>query len=486
MISFFERLMSAGAENWTNAGILVGFILGAVAVGELLYHVFKMPQKNSRKIVHLLVGIVVGLIPFYISRFELAVAVGVFFIGANLVSLLLGMFSGMHDENDKSYGTVVFPLTYTFLVVIGWPNPWFIAIPMFIMAVSDAAAALVGQNILKPKPISEDLPNKSMQGSLALGVTAALILGAYFYFVMNAPGLLWLLPVFAFVLILSELVSKLGSDNFSLPLFALIIVQIVHSENMDLFLYAFAGVAVIAMLSRWLGFLSDSGIVFMALLGIFTFTFGQWQWSLPLVAFFLSSSLLAKLFPKNPSAEAFFEKSDKRDAGQVLANGGLPFLFLFLDQYFPGGLFYTLGLIVLSGATADTWATEIGSRFGGKPFHLRTGSRVDAGSSGAISLPGTMASLAGAGFIAAMASPWVGLQIIIYVSIFGFLVSLIDSILGAWVQLQLKCPDCGKIVETKHHCNNVPTEYHSGLAYIRNNQVNILSMVLAAIIFSLI
>jgi uncharacterized membrane protein len=64
-----------------------------------------------------------------------------------------------------------------------------------------------------------------------------------------------------------------------------------------------------------------------------------------------------------------------------------------------------------------------------------------------------MASLAGAGFIAVVASPWVGLQIIIYISIFGFLVSLIDSILGAWVQLQLKCPDCGKIVETKQHCN---------------------------------
>lgn len=54
-----------------------------------------------------------------------------------------------------------------------------------------------------------------------------------------------------------------------------------------------------------------------------------------------------------------------------------------------------LFLASLAAATSDTWATEIGRRYGGKPFQLRQISKDEIGRSGAMTFIGTLASLAG-------------------------------------------------------------------------------------------
>ena len=68
---------------------------------------------------------------------------------------------------------------------------------------------------------------------------------------------------------------------------------------------------------------------------------------------------------------------------------------------------YLLFLAALAAANADTWGTEIGSALRGQPYDLRTETtRTARGTSGAVSLGGTVAALAGAALIGVFAPDW--------------------------------------------------------------------------------
>lgn len=103
--------------------------------------------------------------------------------------------------------------------------------------------------------------------------------------------------------------------------------------------------------------------------------------------------------------------------------------------FFPHG--FLLFLAALAAANADTWATEIGSALGGQPYDVCTGRKAAAGTSGAVSLPGTAAALAGAALLGAFAG---GGKAFAVVTVSGFAGALLDSLLGATVQAQWRDP----------------------------------------------
>lgn len=67
----------------------------------------------------------------------------------------------------------------------------------------------------------------------------------------------------------------------------------------------------------------------------------------------------------------------------------------------------------------------------------------------------------------------------------GFLGSLIDSILGASIQVKYKCEKCKKITERKEHCGK-ETNYYKGIKWIDNNLVNLLSNAMVFIILLIV
>ena len=101
----------------------------------------------------------------------------------------------------------------------------------------------------------------------------------------------------------------------------------------------------------------------------------------------------------------------------------------------PHGLL--LFLAALAAANADTWATEIGSALGRQPYDIRTGRKAAAGTSGAVSLPGTVAAVAGAALLGVFAGSMAG-GVIVAAS--GFAGAIVDSLLGAAVQAQWRDP----------------------------------------------
>jgi uncharacterized membrane protein len=112
---------------------------------------------------------------------------------------------------------------------------------------------------------------------------------------------------------------------------------------------------------------------------------------------------------------------------------------------------------------------------------------VERGTSGAISLYGTLAATGGATFIAilgALLGPagqgWIDLGILLVAGLLG---SLFDSLLGATVQAIYRCPQCDKETE-KHPLHTCGTETIQvrGWSWLNNDMVNFGCALMGAVI----
>jgi uncharacterized membrane protein len=139
----------------------------------------------------------------------------------------------------------------------------------------------------------------------------------------------------------------------------------------------------------------------------------------------------------------------------------------------PGALAALAG--ALAAVSADTWATEIGVLVGSRPWRLSDGQRVEPGTSGAVSLPGSAAAVAGAGLIAVVGGAAAGSGSLVAAAwIAGVVGALLDSLLGASVQAMFFCPACVKETERhpRHHCGT-ETRKVRGWGWLRNDGVNL-------------
>lgn len=235
------------------------------------------------------------------------------------------------------------------------------------------------------------------------------------------------------------------------------------------------------------GALSRGGLLGAVLTGTCTFGLGGWGWGALLVAFFASSSLLSRYRQAEkavPAAE--FAKGGRRDLGQALANGGLGSLLAVGSVLFPHPLWAAAFVGGVAAVNADTWATEAGLLFGSRARLITTGRLVPPGTSGGVSLAGTLASLAGATFIGGLAALLQGLQggapgaFLLGGVAGGMAGSLADSWLGATVQAVYFCPRCSKETErTLHHCGT-PTRWRRGWRWLGNDGVNFAASVVGA------
>ncbi|HEU4965546.1 MAG TPA: DUF92 domain-containing protein [Bacilli bacterium] len=249
--------------------------------------------------------------------------------------------------------------------------------------------------------------------------------------------------------------------------------------------------------------LSGSGAVAAMVVGTVLYALGNLAWFGTLIAFFLSSTLLSK-WKKRAKAEleAVYEKGDRRDAGQVLANGGIGALLCVAHTFVPDSMvtqevWWLLFVGVMATVNADTWATEIGGLSKGEPRSILTGKRVPRGTSGGVSVLGTTATMAGGLFIGAVAwglSSWLGASemarplmidgqspyipfayspwLLMLGWVGGTLGSLTDSLLGARLQVMYRCSACGRELEQKVHCD-VSARRVRGLGFLNNDAVNL-------------
>jgi len=234
------------------------------------------------------------------------------------------------------------------------------------------------------------------------------------------------------------------------------------------------GIAIVAYKFHTL---SLSGAIAAAILGSVIFGLGGFAHSVVLLAFFISSSALSRLFKKQKRAlDEKHAKGNRRDAGQVLANGGVSGMIVLIQTIFPDQDFWWYAYCAsLAAANADTWASELGVLSKTRPRIITTWQQVEMGTSGGVTLFGTMAALGGAAFITVIGwmvkpEPW---SYLVGISLLGLFGAMVDSILGATIQAVYTCPHCQKETERHptHSCGS-PTRLKRGLNWLNNDWVN--------------
>ena len=189
-----------------------------------------------------------------------------------------------------------------------------------------------------------------------------------------------------------------------------------------------------------------------------------------LLVLFLSGSLLGHF------AEG---RGPRRTARQVVANGGVAAVAALAGVW-------AVATGALAAATADTWATEIGSFSRVPPRLITTGALVSRGTSGGITVLGSAGGVVGAALIAGLAQLVAPRGTVSMGAGFatgtaaGVLGMVADSVLGATVQGMYACPRCDARSERGDTVCHEPMRLVRGWRWLDNDGVNLATTLVGA------
>lgn len=192
-----------------------------------------------------------------------------------------------------------------------------------------------------------------------------------------------------------------------------------------------------------------------------------WRGLVLLAAFLVSGSVLTQLAER---------RSPYRSVRQVLANGGVAALAALLGSW-------PAAAGAIAAATADTWATEIGAFSPFAPRLITSGRRVTRGTSGGITLLGTLGAAAGAAAMAWLTrqlAPQGAAPAFAVVAGAGVAGMLADSLLGATLQGKYECPACDARFEHGTTVCHEPVRLTRGWRWLDNDVVNLAATVVGA------
>ena len=258
--------------------------------------------------------------------------------------------------------------------------------------------------------------------------------------------------------------------------------------------------------------LTRGGAMAAFVVGAFTYASGTIGFTLVLLAFFVPSVLLSRLGRARKRELVDVGKHGARDAMQVLANGGVATICAVVWAFTHDVRWAAAFAGAYAAATADTWATEIGTLSRHRPRSIFTLRPVAVGLSGGITLPGTLAEIAGALWIgiaghAGIAAAFVlgpddfgiswhfGAPVIYGVPVLALLAvplggiagATLDSVLGGSLQELRRCDVCERTCETDPHACGNATQLVRGVHGFSNDLVNLLATLAgAAVAFVLV
>lgn len=240
----------------------------------------------------------------------------------------------------------------------------------------------------------------------------------------------------------------------------------------------------IAALALAAGALTLAGAVAAVVIGALCVLAG-WGWAALLIVYFVVAVTFSKLGAdaKARRTGSVVAKAGGRDAIQVLANGGVFAVAAFLTAHAsPTGtpVLAAAAVGALAAAAADTLATEVGTLVGGEPLSIIRWRTVPAGTSGGVTLAGSLAMTGGALLIAVAA---LGMRLtphVAAVAVGGIAGAVADSLLGALVQERRRCPRCDVATERRIHDCGTATQHAGGIARLDNDLVNLCATIVGA------
>lgn len=435
-----------------------------------------LPQWIARKILHVIAVGCCAIAPLYLADRQLLIGI----VAVAEIALLVLVTRGVlfvEADGRPAWGIALFPLAYLVLLLAPVPVE-VVYLSMLVLALSDPLAALVGKTFGR-YAYNWTGDAKTWLGSSAFAAATLVLLWLHRSLIFPADGggaVGYYLAATALLLTLAEGLGSKGWDNVFIPLGAALLILLLPDgvypadSRANLVLTGctllFVGAALFG------GWLTTAGALTAGALGwSVIWVAGAWAIVPPLL-FFGGSLLIGKLLGP-PRGESDPKQGRARDATQVLANGGVYWLLVLLPVLTRWEISPTLLLASIAISTADTWASEIGTRYGGATYDSWRRRRLPVGVSGGVSLVGTLGGLAGSALIA-LAAGYLPVRVAYgTVLLVGFGGMLVDSLLGATLQIRYRNAD-GRLSDRESENATVET----GFRWVTNDVVNVLTNVL--------
>lgn len=471
--------------------VLKGYLIGAVyAAACLLFStlLYKLgiPQKYTRKTVHILIGFEWIILNHYIGPSYHLLIICLSFLALLLFTYKKGLMRMISSDADNAPGTVYFCVSMSAMSLISWLRPEFMVpfgIAVFCTSLGDGFAGVVGQAVRRFNP--RIWQNKTLFGTLASFIFSFFVC-AVFDNVYSLGMPFWCLVSLAFMGAALELVTGAGLDNITLPIGTFLLSYLLIFKSADVLNYAvpilLTPILLAIVIKRRL--LTPVGTVLAVVLDLaVSLAFGNMGFLM--MALFLCGGVLIDKIKRKFRAEYhnLENKDDKtRDAYQVLANGALALVFSVLYIAFNHKAFLFAFMAAAAEAFSDTAASGFGALSRGA-FDLFKMRRIEKGMSGGVSPIGTLASLLAAVLAALIPLAFgtvrlYGFLIIVFCAFSG---AFFDSFLGSLIQVKYRCRCCGKLTENPVHCAEKCVKV-SGISFVNNDAVNFASSLFSSLL----
>ncbi len=473
-------------------GYLFSFIyaMACLILSLLLYKLLSLPKKYTRKVVHILIGGEWFILYHFLGAGVHFLAVCTLFLAFLILTYRAGFMSMISSDADNSPGTVYYAVAMTGVALVGCFLPQVMlpfGIGVVCTSVGDGMAGVVGQ--INSRMNVRIYGDKTIFGTLANFIISAV--SAFCMSCIYSMGLTWWQCASIGLLSMGlELITVFGLDNISVTwgvtalAFAFMYYPIVNAYLVPIVL-----TPLIFAFAREKRALTSGGIIAaLAVDLVISCSLGNFGFSV-LSFFFIGSIIVDKIKKHAKKSDRDMrsteeKKGDCRDCIQVLANSLIPSFFAVLWLIFDSKLYAIAFVASFAESFADTVASGLGV-LSERAFDLFRWRRCEHGLSGGMSVIGTLSSLLASALVALLpvllSFGDFGVGEIILISLSGFAGALIDSALGSLLQVKYRCSVCGKITERTEHCGE-PTMSFSGVSWMDNDAVNLLSSLSASIL----
>lgn len=214
--------------------LAAGSVLALLGVMMVIRHLAKAAGLNAevqRKLMHVSTGLFALLLPWIFPDrwpvYMLIAATMLVMLVLRLPQFSKGLGATLHGVERTSYGDFLLALSVGLCFLLAGDNLLFYILPIAVLTLADAAAALAGTAYGTRRFIVED-GEKSVEGSVVFFVVTMLIAIVCFLFMAALPpaNILMLCVMVAAFGTLVEVQSWRGFDNLFLPLGLLIFLSI--------------------------------------------------------------------------------------------------------------------------------------------------------------------------------------------------------------------------------------------------------------------
>lgn len=322
--------------------IFLCFFMYAVQWLARYYH---LHAEVARKCIHVGIGLYALSFPWLFTAtwqvvITCSLAILLFILIRSLPTLKEGLGAGLYKVGRYSYGELLFALSVILLFPVAQANKILYILPLIILTLSDAAAALVGINYGKNLYLIRK-GSKSWEGTTFFLLSSLLLslLSLILLTEVSRPAIVLIAFIIAIFASLLEAFSWRGLDNLFVPVGVyLLLKHLLNMNSLGLVIILFflcTMIVTVAIMARYVRF--NTHAVFAAILSAFYFWIVAGIYGLlPPAMVFVTHLLLASLDK---------QKEEMHELGAVLGVVSTGLIWLLFKNIFLMNVYlaFTLG-----------------------------------------------------------------------------------------------------------------------------------------------